>query len=221
MSSSVQGLHCDKTRTTAQYLQLFVLFGAHYNFPQMILVTLPSGKHLPTHEHLWCGISRSVSGCSVSPILPRCSLITHERGRESGPPRALQGARRSWSICSTHLCLCCGKGMLCIPQDKLGMGKDQLLMGEDLLRLSEREEWNLGSSLSDSHKPCSLSATCAFQHSFWGHLDSHVGIFLPLTPDAFYFKGSGLLENVLRLFHNFPWFPLSAATFFFFFFICL
>lgn len=141
------------------------------------------------------------------------------RGGENQGPQGLCNVLGGAGASAPHICACAvAKGCCVSPRTNWGWGRISCWWGRICWGFQRGKSGSLGSSLSDSHKPCSLSATCAFQHSFWGHLDSHVGIFLPLTPDAFYFKGSGLLENVLRLFHNFPWFPLRYVFFFFLFF---
>lgn len=139
------------------------------------------------------------------------------RGGENQGPQGLCNVLGGAGASAPHICACAvAKGCCVSPRTNWGWGRISCWWGRICWGFQRGKSGSLGSSLSDSHKPCSLSATCAFQHSFWGHLDSHVGIFLPVTPDAFYFKGSGLLENVLRLFHNFPWFPLRYVLFFFF-----
>lgn len=180
----------------------------------------------------WCVISGSVSGCSVSPIFSGCSLITHERRKE----RLLRPLHSAQSSCYPAFA---EKEEASPPQPRQPWGRgpvmDHLLhtvpvlWQRDVLHppgqtgrgricwvFQRGKSGNLGSSLSGPHKCCSLSATCAFQYSFWGHLevDTGVGIFLPHASDAFCLKGSSLFENMLRLFYCFSWFLLSSDTVF-------
>lgn len=78
--------------------------------------------------HSLCMVLRGAAPQS-SPRRKRVLLLPHSQAISGGEDLW-------WNICSTCLCLSCGKEILCIPQDK----QFQVLMGKDLLRLSEREE---------------------------------------------------------------------------------